>query len=518
MPKENILIIDDEAVILSASSEILKRADYRVAVARDANEGYERLKQEPFELIITDIKMPGMSGIELIKKIRHEVSIDLPIMVITGHGTIDIAIESLRYGAMGFVMKPFTPMEFLDSVKDVLRKSGIIKENLKLKTLIPIFEVNKRLLSELNIERLFQIIVEEAVKHTGSERTSLMLVEGDKTLRMKTSMGMEISDKERPVNHVPRAEARGSLKQEIFDTPLHPRSEERMKGSWVKVRFGEGIAGLVAERMEPILLDGRQEHPCLKDAIKKDGISSALSVPIISKGTLLGVMNLTKIADAKPFTNSDMEVISILCGQAAIAIENARLYQRLEDSYVGIIATLASTIEARDPYTAGHANRMAEYSCSTAEELGVSDADREIIKRAALLHDIGKIGIPDHILLKTTRLLKDEFQVMKEHPEIGGRILDNMSGFDDVAVIVRYHHARFDGNGYPGGLIGKDIPLGARIITVTDAFEAMTSVRPYRKAIPPNEAVEEIRKMEGTQFDPDVVEAFIRVLTRNEMI
>ena len=480
MSKEHVLIIDDEAVILDAASEILTRAGYTVTTANDGKDGYNRAKQYPFDLVITDIRMPKLGGMALIQKIREEISTEIPIVVITGHATIDIAIESLKHGTHGFVMKPFTPKELIEAVTDAIVKSNIVKENIKLKALLPLFEVNKRLLSELNIERLMDIIVREASKYTGAERASLMLMnKDDGSLSLKASIGVEM---------------------DIAET--------------VKIRPGEGIAGRVAESMTPLLLDHRMDlDPTLQDMMNKREIRSALCMPIIIKGELLGVLNLAKVTEGRPFTNSDMEMVSVLCGQAGIAIENARLYEKVESSYIGIIATLASTMEARDPHTAGHAIRMAEYCRSIAVELGISGHSVETVYRAALLHDIGKIGIPDHILLKITRLTDDEYRIMKGHSEIGVKILEGIADFKEEGILVRHHHEYYNGNGYPNGLRGEDIPLGSRIIAIADAYEAMTNtMRPYRKAIQPVEAVAELTRMSDIQFDPRVVDAFVTVL------
>lgn len=487
MPKEHILIIDDEAVIRDVGEEILTMAGYTVTTANDGEDGLEKVSQDPsFDLVITDIKMPKLSGISFIQKIRQDVSTETPIIVITGHGTIDTAIESLKLGTQGFLLKPFTPKELSDAVSDALKKNHIAKENIKLKAFLPIFEVNKRLLTELNVERLMDIIVNESARCTAADRASLMLLDKDDgSLTVKASMGVEI------------------------DT-----------GSSIRVRPGEGIAGWVAERMTPLILDQRNDiDPLLKDMMNKREIKSALCVPIIVKGKLLGLLNLSKMTEGRPFTPSDLEMVSVLCGQAGIAIENATLYEKVEGSYIGIIATLASTIEARDPFTAGHAIRMAEYCRSIAVELGISGEALEMIYRAALLHDIGKIGIPDHILLKLSTLNDDEYRIMKGHPEIGVRILEGLEDFREEGNIIRHHHEFYNGKGYPSGLKADDIPLGSRIITVADAYEAMTSTsRPYRKAVQPIDAVEELRRMSGIQFDPRVVEAFLTVLASRGVI
>ncbi|MBI3585404.1 MAG: response regulator [Nitrospinae bacterium] len=483
MPKENILIVDDETVILNTSSEILRRAGYNVITVSSGEDGYEKLKAGEFDVVITDIKMSGMGGMTLIKKIREDVSTDIPIIVITGHGTIDTAIESMKQGAQGFILKPFTPHEIKSSVEDVIRKRNIIRENVRLKAFLPLFEVNKKLLSELDINRLLKSIVEESSRYTSSDRSSLMLLEDDGSLILKASIGLEVDS-----------------------------------GTAIRIKMGEGIAGWVAKNREPLLLNEDSDIPHLKDMMKSQEIRSALCIPIVIKGELHGVLNLAKTTDSQPFTHSDMELVSVLCGQAAIALENSKLYGKEQDLYIGIIATLASTIEARDPYTAGHAIRMAEYSKNIAVKMGISGMEIDIIYRAGLLHDIGKIGIPDRILLKKGSLDEDEVRIMRDHPEIGGKILDKMDGLGEVAAIVRQHHTYFDGRNSLNNMKGKEISLGARIIAVADAFEAMTSVRPYKKAISVSEAVKELKKMSGTQFDPEVVDAFVDMLNLKEMI
>jgi len=478
MLKENILIIDDEPVIREALSEILTNANYSVMTASDGEEGYNTLINDPYDLVITDIKMPKLGGMPLIEKIRGEFSVVLPIIVITGHGTIDIAMESMRHGTQAFILKPFTPREILDAVEDVLERSRIIKENIKLKATLPLFEVNKRLLRELNIDQLMDIIVEEASQYTSSERTSLMLLEGDGTLRMKAALGVDMKD-------------------DYAD------------------EYTVDIDKWVVENRRSLLLDGKDDVDSdLRSLMNNSEIKSALCVPIIINNNLHGVLNLAKVSNKQPFTHSDEEVVSILCGQAGIAIENAKLYERVQNTHLDVIAALANAVEARDQYTANHAVRLSVYSCMIAEKMGISGSEMETIKRGAILHDIGKIGIRDSILLKEAPLSKDEFHAMKEHPEIGSRILKRMNGLEDVVSIVMHHHEFYNGKGYPYGKKGEDIPIGARIVGVADAFEAMTSERPYRSAMSVDAAIEELERMSGIQFDPDVVKVFKEIIDK----
>jgi HD domain len=183
------------------------------------------------------------------------------------------------------------------------------------------------------------------------------------------------------------------------------------------------------------------------------------------------------------------------------------LLERTKGNYLATIASLARTIEAKDPYTGGHTERVGDYALMLARELGFGEEELEAVEMGAVVHDIGKIGIPDRILLKPGKLDAEEFAEMRRHPEISSYILEALDLPELVHHMARNHHERFDGNGYPDGLAGEQIPLAARILTVADAFDAMTSDRPYRPALAVEDALAEIRRNAGTQFCPAVVAA-----------
>lgn len=195
-----------------------------------------------------------------------------------------------------------------------------------------------------------------------------------------------------------------------------------------------------------------------------------------------------------------------------INIELNDTYQKLEKAYLESIETLRYTVEAKDTYTRGHSDRVSAYSVLIGERLGLSDEDLKILKIGGLFHDVGKIGVPDSILLKEAKLSDDEYSQIKNHPSIGAHILSSATIFKDIIPIVKHHHERFDGNGYPGKLKGEEIPFLARIAAVADTFDAMTSRRTYRDALSLDIVIEEIRKCSGTQFDPTIAKAFLDIL------
>jgi putative nucleotidyltransferase with HDIG domain len=279
------------------------------------------------------------------------------------------------------------------------------------------------------------------------------------------------------------------------------------------VRIGEGIAGWVAEHRKPLILVDADDS-AFGGELERQGLRAALSVPLVAKGMVIGVLNVSKAESAEAFSRENLKIVSSFAGQLAMAIENARLYVDLENTFLGTIGALAAAVDAKDPYTYGHSNEVTEHALVIAGEIGMSEAERENLRIAALLHDIGKIGIDSGILNKPGKLTADEYQVIRSHPDIAANILGSLDFLREVVPLVQHHHERWDGGGYPTGLVGASIPKGARIISVADAFNAMTADRPYRKALSREEAVRELLDNAGTQFDPAIVSAFVGWLVK----
>lgn len=187
-------------------------------------------------------------------------------------------------------------------------------------------------------------------------------------------------------------------------------------------------------------------------------------------------------------------------------------YEKLEQSYLESIQTLRYTVEAKDIYTRGHSDRVAAYSVLIGKKLGLSDNDLKTLEIGGLFHDIGKIGVPDSIIQKDTKLTDDEYSQIKQHPNIGVHILSNATIFKDILPIVEHHHEKFDGTGYPSRLAGNDIPYFARITAVADSFDAMTSRRSYRDSLPMDKVISEFERCRGTQFDPELDDLFLDIL------
>ena len=280
----------------------------------------------------------------------------------------------------------------------------------------------------------------------------------------------------------------------------------------IRLKKGEGIAGWVAEKGEAIIIhDVQSDQRFFKTADKRSTFITRdmVCVPVKTKDKVIGVLEAINRKNGI-FDEEDKEALTSLANQVAIAIENANLYQELREVFYGTAQALAETIEKRDPYTGGHTKRVMNYSIAIGKAMGLSKKEIENLRLAAILHDVGKIGVRDNILLKEDKLDPEELEKMNMHPQYGADILSHVKKLKDIIPGVRGHHERIDGKGYPDNLRDGDIPTIARIIAVADTFDAMTTDRPYRKAMSSETALEELRKNSGIQFDKDVVEAFIR--------
>lgn len=286
------------------------------------------------------------------------------------------------------------------------------------------------------------------------------------------------------------------------------------KGAQVKeirLKIGEGIAGWVAQQGEPLIVEDVQKDPRFaKKADKKSSFvtRNMICVPVRIKDKTIGVLQAINKEEGA-FAQEHLELFQMLANQVGIAIENARLMEDLRQTFYETAEALAEAIEKRDPYTGGHTKRVLTYSMAAAGYMGLSPEEMEQLKLSAILHDIGKIGVEDRVLRKQASLNDEEFGLMKTHPRMGAEIMQHVEKLKYVIPGMKYHHERFDGKGYPEGLKDVEIPLIARIISVADTFDAMTSDRPYRKGLSDEAAISELMKFSAIQFDPDVVKAFI---------
>jgi len=342
-----------------------------------------------------------------------------------------------------------------------------------------LYEVNKSITSTLQLSQVLRLITKKACQIMRAQGCSLRLLHRNKKeLILKAHYG------------------------------LNTRSHLR-KGN---IRVGESIAGRVLKEnhyyiIDDLFSDSRYQN---SSVIRRENFRSLLSVPLVDKGKVQGVLSIYSKRRSF-FSRDDAKLLFMFGAQASIAISNASLYEQARANYMDAIRFLANALDAKDSYTAGHSERVAKIALEIAIELKLSDVQRDTLQYAGYLHDLGKVTVNINILRKQGPLSQEEWEAICRHPQVGVEIIRRIAALSNLAPIILHHHARYAGGGYPDKSISLDkIPIGSRIIAVADAYEAMVSQRPYRKAFSKEQAHKELVRCAGTQFDPTVVEAFLR--------
>jgi len=284
------------------------------------------------------------------------------------------------------------------------------------------------------------------------------------------------------------------------------------------IDYGDSIAGWVVKNKKPYVSVDIKKDPRYKFSryARREGIASLLCVPLLVKEKAIGTLSIYTSSPRK-FSPGEIRLFTTFANQVGVVVENAKLFKDIEDSYKGLLETLGVIVETRDFYTADHSRDVKKYAVAIAEEMGLSREEIESISYASLIHDLGKIGIEEKILSKPDKLNAEEFEKVADHSRIGADIISHIKILQHLSPLILHLHERYDGRGYPDGLKGEDIPLGSRILMVADAFSAMTSDRPYRRAMAREEAMEEIKRNAGTQFDPKIVNLFLSMLKEKKV-
>ena len=307
-------------------------------------------------------------------------------------------------------------------------------------------------------------------------------------------------------------------KQQLYFEVALGDSEETVKK--ITLHMGEGIAGWVAKTGRPLIVNAPGKDPRFFRGVDERTAfrtRNIICVPVKVKEKVIGVLEAINKKGGKKFNGGDLSLFVSLADQVAIALDNARLYQELEEMFFQTAEALADAIEKRDPYTGGHTQRVTAYSLTIGRHLQLKPSEKKCLKIAAVLHDVGKIGIEDTILRKPEPLNPDEYNTIKGHAKMGAEILEHIRQLRNVVPGVKYHHEQMDGSGYPDGLRGENMPIIAKIVAVADTYDAMTTDRPYRRAMTKETAVGELKRCSGIQFDGAVVEAFVKACGSGEI-
>ena len=417
----------------------------------------------------------------------------LAVIVLTGLGTIIARTVSTPLNALSASARKVAEGDFsvrvdiqgTNEVAELAETFNAMTESLRERTetltkkvleLATLYEMSRALGSTLDLDVLLDSVLDSAMRIFNVDSGYVML-------RDKTSGRLDLRAWRGMAGALPDE---GAIRSSMSD--------------WV-VRQGRPLI------FNPPAEAGGEQHV---DSVT--GALAALCVPLVSSEGVIGAIAVGSRDRSFRFSSDDVRLLSTIANHVTIAIGNIELFSSLQEAYLATVRSLAAAVDAKDPYTHGHSDRVADYASAIAAKLDLSGEQRIALEMAAYLHDIGKIGIRESILLKPGKLTDEEMGQMRHHPLIGANILKPVAFPWPIAPVVRHHHERFDGDGYPAGLKGEEIPLLARILTVADAFEAMTSDRPYRPGRTEEEAIEELHACEGAHFDPRIVAAFVEVL------
>ncbi|MFZ0612723.1 MAG: HD domain-containing phosphohydrolase [Desulfobacterales bacterium] len=507
---ETILFVDDEESILEVSCEYFRRRGYRVATASNGLEAVKVLENQSIDCCFTDINMPGMDGLALAEHI-HKSDNTLPVIIMTGYPSLDNTIQTLKNGVVDFLVKPVNLSQMELCVRRVISQRQLFVENLLLKkevegkerlenlnreltVKVEEMHVLNRILSDFSVisssGEVFKRLVDMAAEITLADRASFFIVND----AVKKPLVMAA------VSRAPKGTA--------GDTAVSGAGDTRCAGA-PSLDVPADLAHLIREVADdeiPLLVsdnDGNRNVP--------ENLRSLMLVPLKIRKTVFGVLMAALEKDGAVFTEKDLYYLSFMAQNAANAIENLALYENIYENLFATFYAFVNAIEARDRYTRQHSSRVTAYSIEIGKAMGCSLEELDTLNFAGHLHDIGKIGIRDDILLKPGRLTDEEFAKIKEHPVIGAHIVEQLGFWERERQIIRCHHERYDGKGYPDGLCKEEIPLLGRILSVADVYDAVTSDRAYRRRMDESQAVKIIQEGSQTQFDPRVVEAFLKL-------
>jgi len=475
-PKKRILVVDDEQHICKIIDESLSGSDYDVAAFTKPAEAIEYLQGNPVDLVLTDLIMGGSSGLSILEATLQNHP-DAIVIIMTAHPTVETAIEVLKKGGYDFLVKPFK-LELLGStIRRGLAHQKVLRDNLSLKGQVDFLKVSNTFLrSGADLDSYLELVLKSCSAELEATASAVMEIDPE-------SGGLL-----RCLEHADNEADRASV------------VDERLLAHFRRTRTGQPFI-----QSESITVDGRKRSRIL------------VSQPILIRRKLHGIINVLTVARSEQVPLGRLDVLSILANSAASAIANQNLYQDVQRSYLQGIAALAKAIEARDKYTAGHTDRVTKMAEPLARRLGWDDAQIFDLHTGCTLHDVGKIGVPDAILNKAGRLTDSERRLMMRHPQLGYQIIKGIDLFKPAIPYILSHHERFDGEGYPKGLKGEEIPIEGRILAVVDTVDAILSDRPYREGASLETAIVELLSHKGRQFDPALVDLFIEVIRCGEI-
>ena len=480
--KKKILVVDDYVPTRQMIVEALNASGYGdVEEADNGRVALDMFQDDYYDLVISDVNMPRMGGIDLLQNLR-DMNSRAAVIMITAQPAIDLTVKAMKNGAVDFLKKPFNIDDLLYKVHVYLQKNNVLDGA----------RAREGDLSKTLTERTEELSVHSYIYD------SVETIEGDNEIIF-----------ERIVNLAMRVVEGASCQLFLFDKDERDFQLKIARPSLDEEDVRETLASVrhlylqTIDKQEAIIVNST-DNPLIAPSL--------ICAPLMIRGSAFGVLSVRKKNNRGLFSPKDLHYVVSLTKRASLNLENKLLYESLYTNVLDTFKSLIASVQIRDHYTEEHCLRVTRRALDIAGSMACSERDMEALQVAGVLHDIGKIAIPDAVLLKPDRLNGEEYEIIKTHSRMGETILTPIALYDREREIVLYHHERWDGRGYPQGLAGEDIPLLSRIIAVADTFDAITNNRPYRSAQSIDVAVAEIEKNRNNQFDDRVVDHFLKTL------
>ncbi len=479
-----ILLVDDSPEIIELVSDFLTPYNCEVYKASRGQDALKLLGDKAVEIAILDIKLPDIDGIALLDAIRLQDPA-LGVVMITGYNDPDMIIEAMKKGASDFLIKPFSIDKLLLSIMRVRKQRELLLER---NSILSDLE-DKRKIELLNRQLQTKIAQLTKMYHISNKFNSFNFFEDiyDKTILL--------------VNEVLNADVVGYY---IVDADSGDLILYKTRAN------GDGAAADRRVTVTPELMKEMKEGK--RHFVRENKAFSSLVI----KGECVGAVMMASKSNGHPrkshFSQDDMYFLKFIADKASMQIENRMLYESLFEGVLDTLTSLIVAINRRDMYTEGHCKRVADMCLTLADRMGATDYQKDEVRVVAPIHDVGKVGIPDSILLKSSLLSEPEYNLMKNHSVFGEEIINRFDILSNEARITRHHHERFDGGGYPDRLAGEAIPYCSRLIAICDTYDAMVTDRPYRRGMAEDKTLEEIKMCRGTQFDPVMTDCFLEMI------
>ena len=530
-----VLVVEDSRTQAAWAVNVLRADGHRVLVAHDGHAGLDLMTREHPDIVLADIDMPGVDGFEMCAQAKHDPHLrSIPFVLVTHRDRATDIVRAVQVGADNYITKPLEPAVLSTRVARIVDDIRMWRARLSASRVPPpvapedtilslergqviellmgaaekmeseigtVNEIGLALTMTHDLDTLLALLVQRAREFAGSGTVLVVLVSGDG--------GWEVRSVASPD---------GAPIEGLVGTRFTGSIDPATQAAWHR-------------REAPVL---RATDPIAPPAVRalfdRYGIVEDYAWPMLADHELIGVLAVV-YQSHRSLSEDERRRFRHLADQAAVAVVNARLFeqehalrQQLEEAYraekeahKNAMFMLAAAVEARDGLTGSHLRRVQAYTEALARTLGLPEDEIEVIGYSSIMHDVGKLLVPDEILGKPGKLTEEEWVEMRRHPAHGAGILGDRDFFAVAREIARNHHERWDGTGYPGGLRGEEIPLCARLTSVADVFDALTTKRHYKEAWPDEEALAEIRRLSGNSFDPAVVDAFLGLWDAGEI-